>query len=228
MDLLENVLLPRAAGVARVFPSQDRDVREGADMLMVKPGMPYLDLVRDVKARVSSCMPARALGVRGGGGGGEVHVWDGQFRYLNWTGCYCWFHALRWAPEPLWEHWSEWGGDSGHREGCPPPADLPPRRSPQHPTHPLAVYHVSGEFAMLWHGAQAGAFSLEAAVREAVTAFRRAGEAGGPEACSPRPTLSPCPSPCVCVRPPGRLQRLVSPQGPTPSSRTSRRSSCGG
>ena len=64
MDLLENVLLPRAAGVARVFPSQDRDVREGADMLMVKPGMPYLDLVRDVKARVSSfCTPARALGV---------------------------------------------------------------------------------------------------------------------------------------------------------------------
>lgn len=45
----------------------------------------------------------------------------------------------------------------------------------RHPTHPLAVYHVSGEFAMLWHGAQAGAFSLEAAVREAVTAFRRAG-----------------------------------------------------
>ncbi|KFW68737.1 Delta-aminolevulinic acid dehydratase, partial [Pygoscelis adeliae] len=40
-----------AAGVARVFPSQDRDVREGTDMLMVKPGMPYLDLVRDVKAR---------------------------------------------------------------------------------------------------------------------------------------------------------------------------------
>ncbi|KAK2535519.1 hypothetical protein Q9233_003816 [Columba guinea] len=44
-----------------------------------------------------------------------------------------------------------------------------------HPTHPLAVYHVSGEFAMLWHGAQAKAFDLEAAVREAVTAFRRAG-----------------------------------------------------
>lgn len=53
MGLLENVLLPRAAGTARVFPSQDRDVREGADVLMVKPGMPYLDLVRDVKARVS-------------------------------------------------------------------------------------------------------------------------------------------------------------------------------
>ncbi|XP_009324665.1 PREDICTED: delta-aminolevulinic acid dehydratase [Pygoscelis adeliae] len=43
---------------ARSVPSQhragreDRDVREGTDMLMVKPGMPYLDLVRDVKARV--------------------------------------------------------------------------------------------------------------------------------------------------------------------------------
>ncbi|OQV22488.1 Delta-aminolevulinic acid dehydratase [Hypsibius exemplaris] len=27
----------------------DRDVEEGADMLMVKPGLPYLDIVRDVK-----------------------------------------------------------------------------------------------------------------------------------------------------------------------------------
>uniref|UniRef100_A0A8C3QDQ2 Delta-aminolevulinic acid dehydratase n=1 Tax=Geospiza parvula TaxID=87175 RepID=A0A8C3QDQ2_GEOPR len=86
-------LPPGARGLA--LRAVDRDVREGADTLMVKPGMPYLDLVRDVKAR--------------------------------------------------------------------------------HPTHPLAVYHVSGEFAMLWHGAQAGAFSLEAAVQEAITAFRRAG-----------------------------------------------------
>nr|XP_009666499.1 PREDICTED: delta-aminolevulinic acid dehydratase [Struthio camelus australis] len=89
-------LPPGARGLA--VRAVDRDVREGADMLMVKPGMPYLDLVRDVKAR--------------------------------------------------------------------------------HPTHPLAVYHVSGEFAMLWHGAQAGAFNLKAAVMEAMTAFRRAGEHG--------------------------------------------------
>ncbi len=33
--------------------TQDRDVEEGADMLMVKPGMAYLDIVRDVKERVS-------------------------------------------------------------------------------------------------------------------------------------------------------------------------------
>ncbi len=33
--------------------TQDRDVEEGADMLMVKPGMAYLDIVRDVKKRVS-------------------------------------------------------------------------------------------------------------------------------------------------------------------------------
>ena len=46
----------------------------------------------------------------------------------------------------------------------------------QHPMHPLAVYNVSGEFAMLWHGAQAGAFDLRAAVMESMTAFRRAGE----------------------------------------------------
>ena len=33
---------------------QDRDVREGADLLMVKPGMPYLDIVREVKDKVST------------------------------------------------------------------------------------------------------------------------------------------------------------------------------
>lgn len=32
---------------------------------------------------------------------------------------------------------------------------------------------------MLWHGAQAGAFDLKAAVLEAMTAFRRAGEQAG-------------------------------------------------
>ncbi|KAK7803978.1 hypothetical protein U0070_012445 [Myodes glareolus] len=72
-----------------------RDIREGADTLMVKPGLPYLDVVREVKDK--------------------------------------------------------------------------------HPELPLAVYQVSGEFAMLWHGAQAGAFDLRTAVLESVTAFRRAG-----------------------------------------------------
>ncbi|KFV64552.1 Delta-aminolevulinic acid dehydratase, partial [Dryobates pubescens] len=42
-------LPPGARGLA--LRAVDRDVQEGADMLMVKPGMPYLDLVRDVKAR---------------------------------------------------------------------------------------------------------------------------------------------------------------------------------
>ncbi|XP_006640610.3 delta-aminolevulinic acid dehydratase isoform X1 [Lepisosteus oculatus] len=86
-------LPPGARGLA--LRAVDRDVREGADVLMVKPGLPYLDIVREVKDK--------------------------------------------------------------------------------HATHPLAVYHVSGEFAMLWHGAQAGAFELRAAVLEAMTAFRRAG-----------------------------------------------------
>lgn len=31
---------------------QERDVKEGADMLMVKPGLPYLDIVREVKDKV--------------------------------------------------------------------------------------------------------------------------------------------------------------------------------
>uniref|UniRef100_A0A8C7W4C7 Delta-aminolevulinic acid dehydratase n=1 Tax=Oncorhynchus mykiss TaxID=8022 RepID=A0A8C7W4C7_ONCMY len=86
-------LPPGARGLA--LRAVDRDVKEGADMLMVKPGLPYLDIVREVKDK--------------------------------------------------------------------------------HPNHPLAVYNVSGEFAMLWHGAQAGAFDLRTAVLESMTAFRRAG-----------------------------------------------------
>ncbi|XP_005994534.1 delta-aminolevulinic acid dehydratase [Latimeria chalumnae] len=86
-------LPPGARGLA--LRAVDRDVCEGADVLMVKPGMPYLDIVREVKNK--------------------------------------------------------------------------------HTTHPLAVYHVSGEFAMLWHGAQAGAFDLKTAVIESMTSFRRAG-----------------------------------------------------
>lgn len=44
-----------------VFSFQDRDVREGADMLMVKPGTPYLDIVGEVKARVSSTHVCRGM-----------------------------------------------------------------------------------------------------------------------------------------------------------------------
>ncbi len=77
------------------FSFVPRDVCEGADMLMVKPGLAYLDVLREVKDR--------------------------------------------------------------------------------HPTHPLAVYQVSGEFAMLHHAADAGAFQLRQAVEEMMTSFRRAG-----------------------------------------------------
>ena len=34
-----------------VIPGNCRDVAEGADMLMVKPGLAYLDLVRETKNR---------------------------------------------------------------------------------------------------------------------------------------------------------------------------------
>lgn len=71
-----------------------RDLSEGADIVMVKPGLPYLDLVREAK---NSC-------------------------------------------------------------------DVP-----------VAVYHVSGEYAMLWWAAEKGAFDLHTAVAEVMTCFRRAG-----------------------------------------------------
>eukprot|EP01114_Cavostelium_apophysatum_P017048 TRINITY_DN4971_c0_g1_i1.p1 TRINITY_DN4971_c0_g1~~TRINITY_DN4971_c0_g1_i1.p1 ORF type:complete len:348 (+),score=75.60 TRINITY_DN4971_c0_g1_i1:53-1096(+) len=71
-----------------------RDEEEGADIVMVKPAGPYLDIIRDVK-------------------------------------------------------------DSVHT--------------------PIACYHVSGEYAMLWHAAAAGAFDLKTAVIETLKGFRRAG-----------------------------------------------------
>jgi len=86
-------LPPGAIGLAE--RAVDRDVAEGADFLMVKPGMPYLDVCRLIKQK--------------------------------------------------------------------------------YPTHPLAIYHVSGEYAMLYHAAQAGAFTLKAAVMEALESMRRAG-----------------------------------------------------
>ncbi|KAJ6641804.1 Delta-aminolevulinic acid dehydratase, partial [Pseudolycoriella hygida] len=73
----------------------ERDVAEGADMLMVKPGLPYLDIVRETKDK--------------------------------------------------------------------------------YPNLPLFVYQVSGEYAMLYHGASMGAVNLESAVLEVIKSMRRAG-----------------------------------------------------
>eukprot|EP00004_Rigifila_ramosa_P017801 TRINITY_DN4377_c0_g1_i1.p2 TRINITY_DN4377_c0_g1~~TRINITY_DN4377_c0_g1_i1.p2 ORF type:complete len:162 (+),score=30.20 TRINITY_DN4377_c0_g1_i1:614-1099(+) len=85
-------LPPGGRGLA--LRALERDIQEGADIVMVKPGMPYLDLVRETADR--------------------THL-------------------------------------------------------------PVAVYHVSGEYAMLYHGAAHGAFDLRTAVLEAMTSMRRAG-----------------------------------------------------
>jgi len=73
----------------------ERDIDEGADMLMVKPGMPYLDIIQLTKEA--------------------------------------------------------------------------------YPNHPLFVYQVSGEYAMLIHAASMGTFDLQKAVLESITSFQRAG-----------------------------------------------------
>ncbi|KXS10426.1 aminolevulinate dehydratase [Gonapodya prolifera JEL478] len=86
-------LPPGARGLAR--RAVIRDVEEGADIIMVKPGTPYLDIIRDS-------------------------------------------HDV--AP------------------------DLP-----------LAVYHVSGEYAMIWHAAQHQVFDLRRGVEEVMDGFLRAG-----------------------------------------------------
>lgn len=43
------------------------------------------------------------------------------------------------------------------------------------PHLPLFIYQVSGEYAMLWHGAKNGAFNLNATLLETLTSMRRAG-----------------------------------------------------
>ncbi|OZJ03234.1 Delta-aminolevulinic acid dehydratase [Bifiguratus adelaidae] len=86
-------LPPNARGLAR--RAVQRDMAEGADILMVKPGMPYLDILRDT-AEIAE-------------------------------------------------------------------------------DYPIAVYQVSGEYAMLWHAAEAGVFDLKRAVFETLEGFQRAG-----------------------------------------------------
>jgi porphobilinogen synthase len=75
--------------------ASERDVKEGADILMVKPCMAYLDIVKELKQNF--------------------------------------------------------------------------------PYHPLAVYQVSGEYAMIHHGAKANTFNLHDILVEIFSGFRRAG-----------------------------------------------------
>jgi len=86
-------LPPGSSGLAARAAA--RDIEEGADLLMVKPGLAYLDVIKQTKDA--------------------------------------------------------------------------------HPEYPLFVYQVSGEYAMLYHGAQQGAFELKNAVSEILLSTRRAG-----------------------------------------------------
>lgn len=86
-------LPPGSSGLAHL--AIKRDIDEGAEMLIIKPGMAYLDIVAKVKA--------------------------------------------------------------------------------EFPDFPLFVYQVSGEYAMIYHGAAAGAFPLKDMVFEILTCMRRAG-----------------------------------------------------
>ncbi|KAL7033461.1 hypothetical protein ACKWTF_007597 [Chironomus riparius] len=86
-------LPPGSRGLA--IRAARRDVDEGADMLMVKPGIAYLDIVRDVKN--------------------------------------------------------------------------------EFPEYPMFIYQVSGEYAMILHGAKAGAFDIKNILSETLISMRRAG-----------------------------------------------------
>lgn len=45
-----------------------------------------------------------------------------------------------------------------------------------YPDYPLFVYQVSGEYAMIYHGAQQGAFDLKTILNEILISMRRAGK----------------------------------------------------
>lgn len=53
--------------------------------------------------------------------------------------------------------------------------DIVRQTKDQFPHLPLFIYQVSGEYAMLWHGAKNGAFNLNNIVMETLTSMRRAG-----------------------------------------------------
>ena len=86
-------LPPGSTGLA--LRAAKRDVAEGADMLMVKPGLSYLDIMKQVKEK--------------------------------------------------------------------------------YPEYPLFVYQVSGEYAMIYHAAKAGALDFRSALSEVMVSLRRAG-----------------------------------------------------
>ncbi|CAF0713497.1 unnamed protein product [Brachionus calyciflorus] len=84
-----------AGSTGLAIRASERDVQEGADILMVKPCMSYLDIVKELKQTF--------------------------------------------------------------------------------PHHPLAVYQVSGEYAMIWHGAKANSFDLRMILIEIIHSLRRSG-----------------------------------------------------
>ncbi|XP_013405826.1 delta-aminolevulinic acid dehydratase-like [Lingula anatina] len=45
----------------------------------------------------------------------------------------------------------------------------------KYPNHPLAIYQVSGEYAMLYWGGQHGSFDLKNVLMETLVGMRRAG-----------------------------------------------------
>jgi len=45
----------------------------------------------------------------------------------------------------------------------------------QYPNYPLAMYQVSGEYAMFWHASMAGAIDLRKVLMETLEGMRRSG-----------------------------------------------------
>lgn len=53
--------------------------------------------------------------------------------------------------------------------------DIVRQTKDSYPEYPLFIYQVSGEYAMLYHGAQNGAINLKMVLTEVLVSMRRAG-----------------------------------------------------
>nr|CAD7581966.1 unnamed protein product [Timema californicum] len=53
--------------------------------------------------------------------------------------------------------------------------DIVKQTKDAHPEYPLFVYQVSGEYAMIYHAAKAGALDIRAVLEEVLLSMRRAG-----------------------------------------------------
>lgn len=162
---------PCPCAVLQALREARLDEAEGADIMMVKPGLPYLDVIRLL--RDSSPLPIAAYHVSGERTGRTLFVWvfggegvHGQVRRAGEsTG---WLRPPAGACPVL----------SASRHAPDRVLILPAFQPPPPPMHPRCNAHAApaaGEYAMLKAAAERGWLNEQDAVLEALLCLKRAG-----------------------------------------------------